>query len=41
MRNLQDIKHYTQKIRNENNVPKHTVFNEASTGRCHAASQLM
>ena len=38
MRNQQSLTQYTQKIRNENNVPGHTVINEAYTGCCHATS---
>ena len=38
MGNQQALKQYTRKIRQEINVPKHTVINEAYTGCCHAAS---
>ena len=38
MRNQQALKKYTQKVRNENNVPKHTIVNEAYIGCCRAAS---
>ena len=31
MCNQQALKQYTQKLRNENNVPRHTVINEAYT----------